>query len=179
MALSFEDAVASAPDLCAKLQADEAPSELKPFLASSAGARGFFVNWLTNDDWTRADDVEPPNALANALADAPQEVADIMVMNVIMSAATAVAHRRAGRDEQADMSERTSVRARHLVCALRERVPALNVALLALRAALAPDEDKPEGVDAEAEDAWVVFLQRWMYDDEQLDRVSEALSLCD
>ena len=178
MAVSFEDAVSSAPGYCAALQDDDAPSGLQDFLGTSAGARGFFVNWLTDDQWTRADEGAPPTALATALETAPQEVVDVMVMNVVMSAATAVAHRRAGNDDAAEMSDRTSARARLLVCALRERVPALATALLALRAALSDEGEKPEGVAAEAEDSWVVFLQRWTYDDKQLDAVDEALKLC-
>ena len=179
MAMSFEDAVASAPELCAALQRDESPDGLKPFVASSAGARGFFVSWLTADDWTRADAEAPPQALMAALADSPQEVADVMVMNVIMSTATAVAHSRAGRTEEAEMSERTAARALVLVRALRPTLAPLDAALSALQAALSDQSARPKGVDAEMEDAWIIFLQRWMYDDAQLDRVCEALAQCD
>ena len=51
----------------------------------------------------------------------------------------------------------------------------LRSSLTAACGALSEDST---GADKEAEDAWVSFLQRWQYDDEQLDRVSEALELC-
>lgn len=178
MSLSFEDAVSSAPELCTALQQDEEPRELQPFVSTSAGARGFFVNWLTDDAYTRADAESPPAALAEALVEAPQEVCDVMLMNVVMSAATAVAHQRAGREDQAAMAERTCTRAQLLVRALRPRQPLLNVGVLALQAVLSEEDGKAEVADAAARDSWLVFLQRWMYDNEQLDRVSEALALC-
>ena len=59
---SFEDALADAPTLCAALQAGEAPEGLGQFVASSAGARGFFVHYLTGDEWTCADKEEVPAA---------------------------------------------------------------------------------------------------------------------
>ena len=66
--LSFEDAVATAPSFCAALQAGQAPEGLKDFIASSAGARGFFVNYLTSDDWTCADNEDVPSGVrANAM----------------------------------------------------------------------------------------------------------------
>ena len=179
-ALTFEQAVETAPKLCEALQQGESPPTLTSFLGTSEGARGFFVHWLTRDDWARADEETPPAALQVALEGAPQEVADVMVMNVIMATATAIYHRRAGRRDQADMSQRTATRAKLLVRALRERVPTLGTAVLGVRAALSTDEEKKKlmGVDAETEDAWLVFLQRWMWDDEQLERIAECMEQC-
>jgi len=179
-ALTFEQAVETAPKLCEALQQGESPPTLTSFLGTSEGARGFFVHWLTRDDWARADEETPPAALQVALEGAPQEVADVMVMNVIMATATAIYHRRAGRRDQADMSQRTATRAKLLVRALRERVPSLGTAVLGVRAALSTDEEKKKlmGVDAETEDAWLVFLQRWMWDDEQLERIAECMEQC-
>ena len=179
-ALTFEQAVETAPKLCEALQQGESPPTLTSFLGTSEGARGFFVHWLTRDDWARADEETPPAALQAALEGAPQEVADVMVMNVIMATATAIYHRRAGRRDQADMSQRTATRAKLLVRALRERVPTLGTAVLGVRAALSTDEEKKKlmGVDAETEDAWLVFLQRWMWDDEQLERIAECMEQC-
>ena len=179
MTLTFEQAVGEAPELCKKLeQGEDAGEELGAFLKSSAGARGFFVHWLTGDDYLKADKAEPPLALVSALDGCEEEVSDVMVMNVVMSAATAIAHRRAGNMEQAQNSERTSLRARLLLQAMMPRVPAIHVALTALAAALSEEEDKPNGVDASAEDAWLAFLQRWRYDEEQLVAISEVLDTC-
>jgi hypothetical protein len=129
--------------------------------------------------------------LIDSLVGAPTEVAEVMVMNVVMSAATAVIHRDAGRDEQAQMSSRTCARAQLLVRALAGKASAVDLALCSLRAVLADTEadeaDARAAVAAahapaeaeEAEAAWLAFLQRWMYDDDQLAAVRTSLAACD
>ena len=174
---SFEDALADAPTLCAALQAGEAPEGLGQFVASSAGARGFFVHYLTGDEWTCADKEEVPAALVSSLqaAKSPATV-EIMLMNVVMSAATAVAHRRAGREEQATTSERTSARAGILVRTMWESLPELRDSFDALSEAVQSEflvEAPPARV---AVDEWVAFLARWSYDQEQTQIVADALA---
>mmetsp|Transcript_37889 Transcript_37889/g.100206 ORF Transcript_37889/g.100206 Transcript_37889/m.100206 type:complete len:130 (-) Transcript_37889:588-977(-) len=83
MALTFEDALDSAPAMCDALQREEIATDLRSLLSTSAGARGFFVHWLTDDEYTAADKDTPPHELVDALAESPQEVADVMVMNII------------------------------------------------------------------------------------------------
>ena len=51
---SFEAALKSAPELCSALQDGKDAKGLENFLTTSAGARGFFVHYLTGDEWTVA-----------------------------------------------------------------------------------------------------------------------------
>ena len=203
--MSFETALESAPAFCSALQAGESPSGLGEFISTSAGARGFFVHWLTGDDFSCADE-EPPSALIESLEQVgggSPEVLEVMLMNVVMSAATAVAHERAGNAEQAASSQRTCKRACALVSAVN--TPALKESCKSLKAAVAQEcgkeillyEEEAEGavvaaaekaaetrvllVEAQeaAVDAWSAFLVKWQYEKEQLDKVSEALATCE
>ena len=191
---SFEESLESAPAMCRSLQAGESPAGLAELVSSSAGARGFFVNYLTDPEWSVADAAEPPASLASALVDAPAEVKEVMLMNVAMSSASRVAHDAAGDAESASASELTCERAVLLVAALAPRAPALADALAALRGATTAAISPPEtlGADEEAQLAayvaieaggeeqavWEAFLERWYYDAEQLEGVSAALARC-
>lgn len=185
---SFEDAIASAPALCDQMQkgngqlSDADTKALSNLLATSNGARGFFVNWLTVDEYELADR-QGARALINALAkaqDAPM-VSELMVMNVAMSAATAVAHRRNGDAESEARSQRTSKRAALIVRTLMpEKQPWLppeyDGLFAATQAALAGAD--AQGDRSEDEERWAKFLQRWGYDEEQLRAILDALSTC-
>lgn len=181
--ISFEEALDTAPNMCAQLQRGESPDGLADLIASSAGARGFFVNWLTGDEWSAADAAVPPEPLSESLMDAQAEVIEVMLMNVVMSAATAVAHSRAGNDEQADGSQRTCNRAVILVNAVWSGNQALQSACDALRRAVYAELGEEvlvqsTGDDEEKVDEWSAFLSRWRYDNDQLANAKAALALC-
>jgi hypothetical protein len=106
-------------DVCRQLQNGEAPSGMGAVLSTSAGARGFFNSYLTEDEWTCADAEEPPAALADSLVEAPLAVLDVVLMNLVTGAASS--------------SERRCSRARALVNALWARAPALRTSCSALR----------------------------------------------
>merc|ERR1712070_103537 len=185
---SFEDAVASAPALCDLLQegsgqlSDADADALSNMLATSNGARGFFVNWLTGDEYDLADR-QGARALITALAtaqDAPM-VSELMVMNVAMPAATAAAHRRNDDAENESRSQRTSKRAALIVRTLMpEKQPWLppeyDGLFAATQAALAGSDARADR--SEDEERWARFLQRWGYDEEQLQAILDALSTC-
>ena len=160
------------------------------------------MHWLTGE-FSRAD-AEPPSALTESLEKtASPEVMEVMLMNVVMSAATAVVHERAGNTEQATASKRTCKRACALVSAVN--VPALRASCKSLKAAVAQEcgeeillyeEEAEVAVVAAAEkaadsrvllaeaeetavDAWSAFLLQWKYETEQLAKVSEALATCE
>ena len=65
--VSFEAALEVAPDLCSALQSGEEPAGLTEFVSTSAGARGFFVFYLTGDEYACADNEVPPAPLAKSL----------------------------------------------------------------------------------------------------------------
>ena len=186
---SFQAALGTAPALCTALQGGGSPSALTDFLQSSAGARGFFVTWLTGDEWTRADDAEPPAALTAAVIQAPDEVAELMLMNVVMSAATGRTLQIAGRDDEAELAGRTCARAIGLVRSLADRMPTVQSGLdqllqlmsVTTEKELASQEDDASGAgdDGDVDEArWVDFLSRWQYDDEQCEAVRIALLRC-
>lgn len=180
---SFEDALEVAPTLCAALEEHEDnfeahASELAEMLSSSAGARGFFVNWLTADAYKRADVMPPPAPLIAALEAAPREVNEVMLMNVVMSAATKVAAQRVAYESQTASSERTCQRASLLVQALIDRSADLKASLGSLTGAVAAELRPDGGVGGDEEDSWTKFLGRWRYDEEQLLAVEAALADC-
>ena len=173
---TFEAALDLAPQLCAALQAGEAPAGLAEFVASSAGARGFFVHYLTNEEYTCADQEDVPAGLSSSLESASPATIEIMLMNVVMSAGTALAHRRAGREEMALSSERTSARAGTLVCTMAPKLPQLRESFGALCQAVDSEFLVEAGKQPVAVDEWVAFLAKWSYDQDQLDLIAAALA---
>ena len=107
---SFEKALDDAPTLCKSLQQGETPDGLASFLSTSAGARGFFVCYLTDEDYTVADQSEVPQPLVEGLAAASAETVEVMLMNIVMSSATGLFHERAGREDHAASSARRARR---------------------------------------------------------------------
>ena len=194
-ALSFEQALEQAPSMCAALQRGEVPEHLDEFVSTSAGARGFFVHYLTGDEFTCADAAEPPSPLMLSLEEsASAETVEIMLMNVVMSAGTAILHDRAGNAENAESSRRTSARASILVKALVDRLPSLQTSMAALGGAVAAERGREVlflepgaevaadekrlvlGADTEeAVDQWIAFLDRWKYDQDQLEAIEAAV----
>ena len=173
---SFEKALDDAPTLCKSLQQGETPDGLASFLSTSAGARGFFVCYLTDEDYTVADQSEVPQPLVEGLAAASAETVEVMLMNIVMSSATGLFHERAGREDHAASSARTNARARILVQALWDKLPALRKSFGALSAAVETEflvEAPPQPVEV---DEWVRFLARWQYDQDQLQVVADCLA---
>lgn len=188
---SFESSLGAAPAVCAalqdvgsrggsKLSAQDAAA-LSEMLATSNGARGFLVNWLTDETWTAADIADPPpplvETLASTLASSSQSmVTGLMLMNVAMPAGTALTHERMGNAAAADASRRTARRASLLLRAMLPKQPALTAAAASLRNAVAA------ALGSDADDAdpyWADFLIRWGYDHEQLELIREALDGCE
>jgi phosphotransacetylase len=147
-------------------------------LATSNGARGFFINWLTDETWTAADAAVPPQPLVETLASTADQsmLTGLMLMNVAMPAGTALTHERMGNPAAADASWRTARRASLLLRAMLPTQPALASA----RASLSNAVDAALGKDAaEADSYWAKFLVRWGYDREQLELIREALDGCE
>jgi len=155
-------------DLCRRLQ-NGGPVDNMAALLTTAGARDFFNSYLTEDEWTCADTVQPPAALAESLADAPPSVLDVVLMNLVSGAASS--------------SERSVSRARLLVNVLWARAPALRTSCAALRDTVAAlsGEDVPVLWDQNyeyAKDEWAGLLYFAKYDTAQLGRIRAELALC-
>ncbi|KAJ1461129.1 hypothetical protein M885DRAFT_584947 [Pelagophyceae sp. CCMP2097] len=151
--------------------------DLDALLATTSGARGWFVLLLT-------DPVYAPlfsKALSPALLEPLEKHAEVnvrlMTMNVAMSTAMAVAHARNGDSDMASASTLTSDRSVAVVEALMDRqlTPTLRPALrdlLNTAAFDADDDDGNTGVDAD----WVAFLDRWGYDATQRNAIAAVLA---
>ncbi|MGP1386131.1 MAG: hypothetical protein ACTS2F_21410 [Thainema sp.] len=136
----------------------ELQTAIATLVASENGARGFFVTYLTGDS-PLAD--QPTPAILTALEQSPQIVAELLVKNLAMSSAMAVAHRRNEKQELAAGSERVKRRTQHLM-------QQLDIADLAARArALQTSAQGGQGDYAQ-------FLDRWGYDAEQRQVIDQA-----
>ncbi|HEY9689561.1 MAG TPA: hypothetical protein V6D46_06165 [Coleofasciculaceae cyanobacterium] len=150
-----------------------------PLVTTPAGARGFFVVYLT-DDRPLVD--HPPEGLVAALAQAPAIVLDLLVKNLAMSAAMAITHDRAGDAAMAERSRHTSQRSGDLLNHLdryftdtsgaaevagstgAEPAPSVTALLDQLRSSIT-DQTGP----------FVAFLERWGYDEVQRRAILRAI----
>jgi hypothetical protein len=167
---------------------DEARELLQDLVSTTSGARGWFVSLLTDDDLAQL--FEPPidDALLEPIAARPEPNLRLCVMNVAMSAATAVAHERDGHRDLAAASRATSSRSAALCTALLERdmMAGLAEALRALYEAAAPrDDDLGElgeilGLSSDAapshvDEDWAAFLDKWRYGPDQRAAIRQTL----
>ncbi|NEO07128.1 hypothetical protein [Moorena sp. SIO3I8] len=132
------------------------------------GARGFFVTYLTSDS-TLADNPSPE--VITALESSPEIVAELLVKNLAMSAAMGLNHRRNGKEDMAQGSDRVrcsvgaAPRTRSANLIKQLNMPSLfDIAQQLRQSALT-------GVGNYQE-----FLQRWRYDSEQKQVIHQALS---
>jgi hypothetical protein len=162
--VTFEEAIAFTQSLMSQIEAGEvSPSEIRNAIAqlvkSENGARGFFVTYLTSPG-TLADNPSPE--VVQALQSSPDTVAELLVKNLAMSAATAVTHRRNNNEQMAQGSDRVRSRTIRLIEQLE--LPQVRERSLALH------ESATTG-----EGTYKTFLQRWGYDAKQRQIICEAL----
>jgi hypothetical protein len=162
--VTFEEAIALTQSLLAQLEAGELSQEdvseaIAQLVKSENGARGFFVTYLTSEG-TLADNPSP--AVIQALQSSPDTVAELLVKNLAMSAAMAVAHRRNDNEQMAQGSDRVRSRTTNLIKQLKlTQVRELSGQLR---------ESTLTG-----EGTYKTFLNRWGYDAEQRQVMREAL----
>jgi len=126
-------------------------SAITQLVASENGARGFFVTYLS-DERPIAD--PPSAAVIAALKMAPATVAPLMVKNLAMSTAMAIAHRRNQDEALAQGSDRVKVRSMYILQAIQSDETVAQIAALIT------------SIDTQAGD-YATFLKRWGYDPEQ------------
>ncbi len=163
--IPFQDAIALTQSLMARMAADDLnEDELRVAIAalvqSKTGVRGFFATYLTADS-DLADRDNP--AIIQALKSSPDLVADILVKNLAMSTAMAMAHRRQGNEEMAQGSERVRSRTTRLI----HQVSLSQVYQQA--------EKLHESATTGLGD-YQSFLQRWGYDPEQRQAICQILA---
>jgi hypothetical protein len=166
MTFTFESAIEEAQSLLdsGTLPEAEMIARTKTLLETEAGARGFFVVFLTGDS-PLADQV--PDWLLSLLATGPDLVAELLVKNLAMSTATALAHEAQGNREQADGSRQVAQRTTTILKALRHPpfgpVPVLERKTMAMFQTLKEEEGPYRN-----------FLDRWGYDRNQRQAISHA-----
>jgi hypothetical protein len=161
--VTFEQAIALTESLLSQAQAGDKEPEIAAVIAqlvkTESGARGFFVTYLTSD-MSVADN--PSTEVVQALRSSPEVVAELLVKNLAMSASQTVFHRRNQKEEMALGSERVHKRTARLI----ERVELPSVYDRCLK--LLESATTGEG-------SYKAFLERWGYDAQQRQVISEAL----
>jgi hypothetical protein len=160
--ISFQDAIAYTEQLMAdseKFSGEEFQLAISNLIASSNGARGFFVSYMTQD-WEIG---EPQmQAIIAAIKSVPTPSSELLVKNLAMSTAMAIAHRRAGNEEQAQGSDRVAARSTELI----QLINLDEVKQIASQ--MRQSTQTGEGAYAE-------FLSKWGYDREQKSAMDMAL----
>ncbi|MDX1976723.1 MAG: hypothetical protein SFT94_03535 [Pseudanabaenaceae cyanobacterium bins.68] len=154
--ITFEQAIALTQTLLTQPPL-EFGGQVRALLQTANGARGFFVTYLTQA-WEIDPDQEAE--IVAALQLYPQ--AELLVKNLAMSTAMAIAHSRNGNLEQAAGSEQVQQRTRKLIAHLQ--TPELQIiAQQMAESALGNDL------------TYADFLQKWGYDPEQRQAIAAAL----
>jgi len=162
---SFEEAMAQTRTFLDRLQAGSIPEveisqTVAELVGTVAGARGFFVVYLTDD---RALVDQPQPAVLQGLRQQPEIVGDLLVKNLAMSSAMALHHQRNQDSAIALKSQRASRRAAVLIQSLELENTTLK--LQQLQATIAAG-------GGEYQD----FLDRWSYDPEQQQAIAQAIT---
>jgi len=159
-AMTFEEAIAYTDKLRSRTDLDDAQlqSEITNLVKTANGARGFFVCFLTGE-WELADNPSP--AIIRALQAEPKAIAELLVKNLAMSTAMAIAHRRNGNQEQAQGSDRVAKRTALLI----EKVDLSEVRAIASQMHDAATTNSG---------AYAAFLEKWGYDAEQKQAIAVA-----
>ena len=161
--ISFEAAIAYTEKL---LQSVDELTDLEfqqviaDLIATTNGARGFFVRYLTQD-WAIGD--RQTEAVVKALKSVPIPASELIIKNLAMSTAMAIAHRRAGNETQAQGSDRVAARSTALI-------QLINLDEIT-RIASQMQKSAQTGEGAYAE-----FLNKWGYDAEQRAAMDVALA---
>lgn len=164
--LSFPDAIALTQSLMQQIETNqlseaESIKAIAEVVQSKAGARGFFVAYLTGDS-TLAD--HPTPGIIKGLELSPEVVSDLLVKNVAMSAAMKLTHLRNEDQNAAAESEQVNRRTINLIQQLN--MPEIEREIQELRSTIM----KGEGLYQE-------FLAKWGYDEEQQAAIQTAISL--
>ncbi|WP_036479071.1 hypothetical protein [Myxosarcina sp. GI1] len=162
--LSFQEAILETQSLMVKmsqneLQESEIERAIATMIDTKAGARGFFVPYLTGD-LTLADN--PSSGVIEALKTAPEIVGELLVKNLAMSTAMAVVHQRNQDLENALGSEQVARRTANLIRQMNLDIVKTEITKL-------------EQTIAKGEGNYQSFLKRWGYDAEQQQAIYKAI----
>jgi len=163
--VTFEQAIALTQSLLSRMeQEDISPSDIfatiEKLVNTLAGARGFFVSYLT-DDRPFAD--RPCEQTLAALATSGEIVAELLVKNLAMSAAMELTHRRQDDRDMAKQSQRVRDRSSQLIASLdlpefADKLPQLLTSVQT------------------GSGTYQSFLDRWKYDSEQRQAIAQTVT---
>jgi hypothetical protein len=164
--LTFEEAIAIAQALLNRMAGGEISEEeiqaaIASLVKSQNGARGFFVTYLT-DERSLAD--RPCVSVIAALRTSRDIISDLLVKNLVMSAAMAITHRRNQDEVLARGSEQVSQRSAQLI--ERLNLDEIVEKLQQMRQSLVTGEGN-----------YAAFLARWQYDEGQKQAMLRAIEL--
>jgi hypothetical protein len=164
--IRFEEAIALTQSLLSQMETGKlSDAEIKESVTSLVktenGARGFFVTYLTEDG--DVAELSPP-AVLQAIASGPDIVAELLVKNLAMSTAMAVHHGRNSDEEMAASANR--VRSRSLMIISSIQIPACPRIAKEILAAIATGAGN-----------YATFLQKWGYDQDQKDAITQTLQV--
>lgn len=166
--ISFQGAIAFTASWLAQVVTEQTEEQqiehdLKMLLSHRDGVRGFFVVYLTGES-PLVD--QPPAAFIRAFAATANEIKEILVKNVAMSAAMAIAHNRNNDADNQAASARVTRRSQNILRLLDQTDAAepFQQEKEALLAAIATQKGD-----------YATFLQRWKYDEEQQTVIKAAL----
>jgi hypothetical protein len=164
--LSFSEAIAYTEktiEQIIKNQLSEVEIEkaIANLVKNQAGARGFFVAYLTGET-SLAD--RPTEGVIKGLQSSPKIVSDLLVKNVAMSAAMKLTHLRDRDPIAAEGSERVNRRAIAII-------QKLNLA------EIKQEVQELQSTIIKGEGSYQEFINKWGYDREQQAAIQQAISL--
>jgi hypothetical protein len=162
--ITFEAAIALTQKLLDRLAQEELPETslketVSKLVSTRNGARGFFVAYLT-DARPFADHPDPE--IIEALKNQPEEVSELLVKNLAMSTAMAIAHSRNAQPDQAQQSLQVSRRSADLI--VRVGGDRLTAEAQSLWQSV-----------TDASGSYTTFLEKWGYDAEQKAAIASRL----
>jgi hypothetical protein len=162
--ISFEDAIAETQALLEKMATksisnSEIQTTITKLVQTQNGARGFFVTYLTDE---RPFIDSPSTGIIVALRSSPNIVGELLVKNLVMSSASALAHRRNQDEAMAQGSEKVRDRTSYLIKAVK--LPIVSEKLQEMEKSLTTGQGEYEA-----------FLERWGYDAEQKKVMKSAI----
>jgi hypothetical protein len=162
--VSFEDAIAETQTLLENMASKsisdtEVQTTITDLVQTPTGARGFFVTYLTDE---RPFIDSPSKGIIQALQSSPSIVGELLVKNLVMSSATALAHRRNQDEAMAKGSEQVRDRTLYLIKAVK--LPIVNEKLQKMQKSLTTGQGE-----------YQTFLERWGYDAEQKKVMESAI----
>lgn len=163
--ISFDEALQAAELILKRVddgQLDDAAAGVlvADMVAEKAGARGFLVVLLTGDF---AESDEPSAAILSALKSNADVVPELLAKNIVMSSTMALTHERNGDEANARGSLRVKERTARIIARMDD-IPEMRACLEAMWRSV-----------TEGGGLYADFLERWRYDEAQLERAQEAL----